>query len=133
MPALLSNLLTALLLFQAVSGWCCHRPCPSTSSTCGGDHSAAVSHECCHQCETDQPASPEDQPCDGEECLGFCTFVSDDSSQVDTNQGYSFSIILTVHFERPVTAESVVRRLDLDSGLSKAPLRLHLLHQRLLV
>lgn len=136
MPSLISYLLTALLLFQAASGWCCHRPCEVASSTCAAELTTAVASDCCHKCNSEAPAFPADQsqPCECDECLGFCTFVSEKSLEVDANPLSSLFTVLTMHVSLPATTEVVVRTLDLQIENAQAlPVRLHLLHQHILV
>lgn len=135
MLALTSYLLTALLLFQAVSGWCCHRPCEVASSTCAVELETAVSSDCCHEC-SEAPASPanQSQPCECNECLGVCTFVSEKSLEVDVNPLSTLFAVLTLHASLPATTEVVVRTLDLQFENAQAlPVRLHLLHRHILV
>ena len=132
MNALLAKLMTALLLFQAVTGWCCHRPCSDGAESVVAVHTAQ--HDCCHSSKHSGPQSPANSPCDCGDCLGFCTFVSERPAELKASELLSTVAALTafVDCERFVESSLFESRFA-GRDCAALSLRLHLLHQVLLV
>jgi len=136
MQAVFSSLLAGLLLIQALTGWCDRSPLNCASSNadaaCSIEETACCQHDCCPAGETDSPADP----CSGSgECHGICIYVSSPETRIDTTQ-----IALPIDFMAILPASvdfHVVSALALDSvwhsAISEPPLRLHLLHQIILI
>ena len=135
MQAALSNLMAALLLIQALTGWCCYHPCASTAvqtTTLVQSHRPS----CCDDCDDEsRPAPKPTAPCRCQDCLGFCTYVPTDKAQVDCPQ-------LVVPIDSlafvPILADSHMSGMffgDVAKGppVAEPPLRLHLLHQVILI
>jgi hypothetical protein len=135
MRAALCNLMAALLLIQALTGWCCYHPCaPLASKTA----EVTESHRppCCDDCDGENRPAPEPTvPCSCQDCLGFCTYVPTEKAQVDCPQ-------LVVPFDSlafaPIPADSHLSGKffgDLTNGppVVERPLRLHLLYQIILI
>ena len=135
MQAALSNLMAALLLVQALTGWCCFQPCARLGSEMV---QVTESHQppCCDDCDVENRPGPKPiAPCRCQVCLGFCTYVPTDKAQVDCPE-------LVVPFDSlafaPVLADSHLSGNYLGSvangrPVAELPLRLHLMHQILLV
>ena len=125
MQAFVSKLMVTLVLAQAVSGWCCHRPCHCLEGEAAEVSAEMTAGDCCHD---DNHAGQ----C--HECLGFCTFVAGAKSQVVRPEAASgFDLAATT--PRPATT-----RLGMEQGAASGesnhlapPVRLHLLHQSLLI
>jgi hypothetical protein len=84
MQSLFTSLMAALLLFQAATGMCCNRPCIGDCTASVASTAQSTSTACCDHCKHEVPAPQvPDAPCSHHECLGFCTFVSNDKVQVD--------------------------------------------------
>lgn len=133
MPAILTNLLTGLLLFQAVSGWCCHRPC-DVSGTCAATEVTSDDHHCCRKCEHETPAAPTDEPCQCDDCLGFCTYVAEKQVELDAADLFSLVVTLAIADHGLAFESPVAEGRYFAPGLQEAPpLRLHLLHQIMLI
>lgn len=130
MATFLINLMTSLLLFQAVSGWCCHHPCQKLEEC-----SADIHGDCCHRAGESIPEIPADTPCECDDCLGFCTYVAERPAELETSELISTVITLAAFLD----CHQDVERTPTDGqyrsrGFAPAPpLRLHLLHQLLLV
>jgi hypothetical protein len=136
MQAVFSNLLAGLLLIQALTGWCDRSPLNCASSNADASSSiedtACCQHDSCPAADTDSPADP----CSGNgECHGICIYVSSPETRIDTTQ-----MTLPIDFAAIVPASvdcHVVSSLALDSlwrsAISEPPLRLHLLHQIILI
>lgn len=138
MAALVYKLMACLLLLQAVSGWCCHRPCPNDGS-CAPSANSVSTKACGHKhrkCQEEKaPESPE-APCEHDDCQGYCQYVAPPQLEIDLSQ-----ILLTPHFLLAgtpavdlVKASTACEQLAADEGATLArPLRLHLWNQLLLI
>jgi hypothetical protein len=133
MQAFVSKLMVGLVLAQAVSGWCCHRPCH-----CLEDEVADVSHteldECCHD-DHDSATVHFESHCQCHECFGFCTYVGSTKTHV------ARQLVACVHdvtatspsleSARPASARLWhFAAASVDIG---PPVGLHLLHKSLLI
>ena len=136
MRAFSSILMASLLLIQAVSGWCWH---PARDCTGLGLSAAPVAWtvRCCN-CDREgaKEEEPSQAPCRCRlECSGICTYVPPVKTQIDAPQ-------LVVDFDHlaisPALADSQAVSTNWTQvayGASELapPLRLHLLHQTLLI
>lgn len=129
MNILTSHLTASLLLVQALSGWCYER------AELGSPAEAPVVHCCRHDnCEVGHEGQSQ-EPCQSEsECRGFCTYVTSVGPQLDVLQ---VSLADCVWFVPSRLDSEIIgapcRNRQADLGLHEPPLRLHLLHQILLV
>jgi hypothetical protein len=136
MQAFVSKLMVGLVVAQAVSGWCCHRPCH-----CLEDEVAEVSHaapiessiECCHD-DHDSAAVHFEPHCQCHQCLGFCTYVGSAKAQV----ARPFSVLGPVPLAAISTADRVQLSAERGAGSRELaafgpPVGLHLLHKSLLI
>jgi hypothetical protein len=130
--AFVSYILAGLLLIQSVTGWCWQ--CSSEPNSPTAD-AATVQHDCsCYECDgaTGEAPSPEPGECPWE-CQGICIYFSSLSTHLDALQ---FDLALDL-----VTVLSDFRYLSPvapweqagDALAARPPLRLHLLHQILLI
>ena len=121
------------LVMQVMTGWCCRRPCLEESHQAEA-HVQKVAC-CCHDCdETTSPSLPT-QPCHCNECHGFCTYLPPDRFSADELQ-------LVGAFEL-IAASSAGLTAQIDSAdwfvthcqysPTPPPLKLHLLHQILVI
>ena len=128
MPTVVSNLMSGLLLLQAVSGWCYERAHTATTDTLHQVH-------CCGHDGCDSPAKPLEEPCEtGEKCHGICVFTASSGPQVDIRQFSLADFVWTV--ERAIDLKLADRTFEGSPGnlpYLEPPLRLHLLHQIILV
>lgn len=132
MRALLSILLAFLLLAQATFGLCWHKvdDCANCSL-----RPAVCSGECCEN-ETDGLSS--DNPAEPAgcrlECRGFCTFLPTQSIKVDTGNQLALDFVADIPslVDGKLAPSRSWEHLfpDIDHA---PPLRLHLLHQLLLI
>lgn len=134
MHAILSHLLASILLVQALFGWC-GRP-PYKEVNCDTSAGTFSTKSCCNQCGTNAQGEHPVGPCKCEfECQGVCTYVRPEKTLVDSSQWSLLALFLEVD---PALAGShsafgsigVRACHPLDS---KPPLRLHLVHQVLLI
>lgn len=129
MNILTSHLTASLLLVQALSGWCYER------AEVGSAAQGQVVHCCGHDdCALGHEGQSED-PCPSEsECHGFCTYVTSVGPQLDVLQ---VSLADCIWFVPSRLDSGIIgapcRNGQADVGLHEPPLRLHLLHQILLV
>jgi hypothetical protein len=127
MRLFLTSLTSAMLLLQAVTGWCCHRPVNANLGVRTAPVAACCA-DCTPACPAKSPATPRHSP----QCLGVCTYVLAEKSQIDGPQSVvarDFLLVtsvvdssLTGHLERSWSAIELM-----------PPLRLHLLHQIILI
>lgn len=132
MRAVSTILMVSLLLIQALSGWCWHAARDRT----GLETSVATVKSCDGDCEDASEEEPSQDPCKCRlECSGICTFVPPEKTLADAPQ-------LVVGFDHlaiyPVLAGSqavIGFWTEVARGPSdlERPLRLHLLHQILLI
>lgn len=138
MQAVLSNLMAALLLVQVFTGWCDRSFSDGRQAACTGCHQHnSNSNEGCHcaQRNVDQRGNSPCGPCNNRECHGVCTYVPAQQTHYDTaptaSQIGAAAII-------PYTVRLRCGSQQFDTCLgnpadSEPPLRLHLLHQILLI
>jgi hypothetical protein len=137
MRAVVNNLMASLLLIQVSTGWCwhgadgcadCHDPTVQRVAAtigCEDDHCKSYEH---------RDESPD--PCrDESECHGVCTYVPSHETRLDMAQlAVSFDIMpfaLIVADHGILSGTTWERASHFD--FSEPPLRLHLLHQLLLI
>ena len=130
---LISNLMTGLLLIQAFTGWCWQCPRDEgpvsrasgallVSDACNDDHCGNHSDEKC-------PPGPCKCP---PKCDGVCTYVSAEKTQIDGPQlVLPFEIVTLDSAASPLAADPW--GCTRDSVRAEPPLRLHLLHQIILI
>ena len=124
MKAFLTSLMAILLAAHSAFGCCWH-------------HAHAydgLPNACCNH--NDHDGLPDEPPCDVEkECEGTCQYVAAEKVRVDHlgDAGWAVFVVPNVTFAES-TFSSLVRSREsfcpIDSG---PPLRLHLLHQLLLI
>ena len=135
MAAFIYKLMACLLLFQAVTGWCCHRPCPK-DGTCAPSAACAKSTNCGHQHRECREQQQPEAPCEHDDCQGYCQYVPVSPLELDLTR-----ILLTPHFFLAgvpavdlVKSAIVTERMTIEEGEAiHEPLRLHLMNQILLV
>lgn len=137
MHVLVSNLVAASLLLHAVFGCCWHHR--HDTSCCDNSPVAQAVEACCQhhrgdECN-DKHSLPSPAPCQGgPHCLGDCNYLAVQKSHLDQVQfdvPLDFAIPNSPFFDvRFATAHGCDRLYELDTG---PPLRLHLVHQILLI
>jgi hypothetical protein len=133
MRVVVSCIMAVLLLLQAVTGICCacKCDCPHAASSIANPQ---PTHACCH-CRNEQSKHvPAHVPCKGSHCLGVCTYVQSSKVQIenvwhcaaiDSPDVSAISLqLLTLHSNRCD---------ELLVNVAEPPLRLHLLHQIILI
>ena len=136
MRAVSSILMASLLFIQAVSGWCWH---PAREGT-GLDNSVAPIEStvrCCDRdCEDAREGEPSQDPCKCRlECSGVCTFLPPEKTLIDAPQlvaGFDHLSVFPALAESQDVSANWTRVVHGPSEL-EPPLRLHLLHQSLLI
>jgi hypothetical protein len=134
MQALFSSLVAASLLIHAAIGCCWHH---SHNGLCADDRQCQPTSDACahhHGCCNGQHDQPTQEPCGGHQCHGLCNYLPIQKSQVDDLKlqlPLDFAAIL------PATCDMQGVAVHHAVGCSKAacepPVRLHLLHQILLI
>jgi len=133
-----ASLVASSLLIHAVLGCCWHAGRERATS----EFNVACSHhahgDCCdHHADHDGDADHGDShgPCDGKShCHGLCTYLPVQKAQVDTQQldlPMDFAAILPATCDAQLAGSS--KFLLLREPAAEPPLRLHLLHQILLI
>lgn len=135
MPRIVSILLAGSLLAHVALGCCGH-----VEHTCGRSQVSAavlVAGECCGHCQQ-KPARPvdRDDPCKCRlECHGVCLFLPGATTQLDAPSAGNSSDVPTIL--APAVTSSIAAALRWERLCqrfkSEWPLRLHLLHQILLI
>jgi hypothetical protein len=138
--------MATLLVAQAVSGWCCHRPC---HCLVGNDVEAKLLES--EYSEASPPATPHDDHtgchhdhnglivsavphCQCHECQGFCTYVANAKLHVARSLADFRPVLATA-----IVDSSLLQLAPADDGRTselcqpEPPVRLHLLHQSLLI
>jgi hypothetical protein len=138
MQSAVTNLLAGMLLIQALTGWCCQHRC---AAGLGHRPAAEASPEsnCCDQCDcrshSSQDSKESDAPCRCPDCLGFCTYLPPDKAPLDSSQlepgSETLAIAPALAYDHFVCRHG--RSFSAESGLPEPPLRLHLLHQLLVI
>ncbi len=135
MHAVLSHSMAALLFIHALLGCCwhhAHRSAPSESTPAQTSKPVA----CCHHQDEGESEQQPQAPCDGRlECQGICTYLPPQKTQIDFAQvllPFDHVAVLPAAgsdcLAPTASWEFNCGPLDL-----KPPLRLHLLHQILLI
>jgi hypothetical protein len=139
MQALVSKLMVALVLAQAVSGWCCHRPCHCLDDEAAENSLAGIDDcghdECCHDEVHAASAFHASSHCQCHECLGFCTYVAGAKLQIarpHTMVGLD-ALATNAAATHTQLAASQWSHFSPASVHFGPPVRLHLLHQSLLI
>ena len=136
MHAFLSNLMAAALLAHALLGCCWHHAhkcvqCDETTQSVS--HSAAC---CKHDHGPSQQKQQQPTPCKCKlECAGVCTYLPTQKTQLEQPQSaalFDFAAIVPVLAGVGTPSEFTWQR-TLDSAGADLPLRLHLMHQILLI
>jgi hypothetical protein len=138
MQAFVSKLMAILVLSQAVSGWCCHRPChclDGEAAESSADAFDGCGHsDCCHD-DHESLILNASSHCQCHECQGFCTYVSGAKLQIarpHTAVGFDAALTTAAAAQTQLAAtqwsQTTATRVHLGP-----PLRLHLLHQSLLI
>jgi hypothetical protein len=136
LKAILSILMSILLAVSAVFGCCrsyalASSPASSVSPQIAQQAPCGCKNPGCNRQHKSQPSTPSKTP----ECRGICTYVPSQKTQVDSTQ-------LVVRFDlaalSPTLESDHIAKVG-DWGLrgsradSEPPLRLHLLHQILVI
>lgn len=129
MQAVFANLTASLLLVQMLTGWCWR--CASETHACTADVQV-TSHCCCDPTPHETPEAPANCP---KECQGVCVYVSPvnvhvDLSLLDADFGLYMVSVELLHEQ--VASEAYWERNG-DNSPSEPPIRLHLMHQLLLI
>src|SRR5262249_42945648 len=135
--AFASKLMAALVLAQAVSGWCCHRPCHCLDGEVAELSSIGIEglaqSQCCHDDHVGLVLNAS-SPCQCHECHGFCTFVTGSKQQIaQPNTGAALDTIATNSASDQTQFNAEWSQVPAASTHLVPPLRLHLLHQSLLI
>jgi hypothetical protein len=134
MQAFVSKLMITLVLAQAVSGWCCHRPCHCLEGEAAEASSEITACDCCHDESHAVAALHAATHCQCHECLGFCTYVARAKSQVLRPAAASvFDLVATIPGPANTRWSLELRAGSREPDLLGPPVRLHLLHQSLLI
>lgn len=137
------NLMSALLFMHALLGccWhhahgesCCSKPAPDRASV--AKHESHCSHKHCSRSSENAPQQQEPaEPSEHEDCPGACNFLPIVKTQVDTESGMmvqSFVAYIAWAAKSDVPSQYSARS-ESGSAILCLPLRLHLLHQILLI
>ncbi len=131
MHAFISNAMAAWLVILAVSGWC-HSTSDGVSDSSKPNVVACCKH-CDHQTgKENQPAAPRQPRTD---CHGVCIYLPVQESQVDSTPvllPFDFAAIIP-SLEGSQVAAALSWERSCDPMQSEPPLRLHLLHQIMLI
>ena len=136
MRAIVSILTAATLFVEGTGGWCLHPP--GHDEICGRAQAVAPECEgCCkfHERAADEGGQAPVGPCQGEsECHGICIFVPAQKSHLDDPLSvtqYDAVVLATLVTDRPTVAP--IGSPSGDPFDAESPVRLHLLHQLLLI
>lgn len=137
MRPILVNLTAALLLLQAVSGWCWERPagCEGSGSTPPVASTVACG-DSCRQAPQIPPVSDSEEPCDCEfECRGICTYTVSEHVPTETLTKAWASVVAVLFVNPPasIQASLAAHGHSLERLARPSPQRLHLLHQVILI
>jgi hypothetical protein len=143
MHAFLSNLTAVLLVIHAMIGcchhhWHCDDECAAAVTLCAAPCPCCAPYTCCEPCcgshdESEQPS----QPCNGElQCQGVCSYLPTQKTVIDASDvdsGLDFAAIIPTHLDGHLAAAALPWGFAHTVNDSPPPLRLHLLHQILLI
>lgn len=126
MHTFLASLTSAMLLIQALTGLCCHRPYNVSLGVPAARQAADCANCCRHHSE------PPERPVKCSKCMGVCTYVPPQRTEIDSHQSTALGDVAD---EVGVADFSGTSQPDRPWGLLKLepPLRLHLMHQILVV
>jgi len=133
MRTVFSSLVAVSLLMHAALGCCWHH---KHDQSCGEEHAAAQfcndgGHLHDDGCDHSQPIH---EPCSGQHCLGVCTYLPIQKTQLDDLKLHlplDFAIIAPVVCNAQVVA--VYASAGDCESVAGPPMRLHLWHQILLI
>jgi hypothetical protein len=137
MQAFVSKLMAILVLSQAVSGWCCHRPCHCLDGEAA--ESSADAFECCGHSDCCHDGHESLVPnasshCQCHECQGFCTYVPGAKLQIARpHTMVGLDAIATTDAVQTQLSATQWSQISATSVHLGPTLRLHLLHQSLLI
>jgi len=135
MREVFTRLMAAWIFVLAVSGWCCRPPFACAQADSAPSVSQTVA--CCQRCGREGHRESEPTaPCKGQsECHGVCVYVPAQKAQLDTKP--VLSAIDFIAIAPPLTDSQIAAALaweQLGDPLRfEPPLRLHLVHQVLLI
>jgi len=136
MRTVASLLMAGLLLLQSLTGLCCHHPCDCArvESAMAEQHPHSNSG-CCHHCKSDHHQQvPTPTPCKRNHCLGICTYVRSSKVQIDDSWQYAAIEVLNISaISVQAPTSPTIAGDESNSHLAEPPLRLHLLHQSILI
>jgi hypothetical protein len=131
MHVVVSNAMAVWLFTLAVSGWCCH------SATVPDSPTPRAVAGCCEHCEPEEPSEHQPAPSRDSDtkCHGVCVYLPGTKAQVDTDDtAVPFDVAMlasTVGASHVTLAHSWAPMRN--PSKSALPVRLHLLHQLLLI
>ncbi len=128
------SLLSASLLAHAVLG-CCRHDVEASGACVATSMAQLAANECCHRDDIKPHENGQHEPCkDHPHCQGMCNYLPAQKPQIEECQlrwafdaAYSSELL---ECQQLVDSSWTVLRVDRGSH---APLRLHLLHQILLI
>jgi hypothetical protein len=131
MRAVFSSLVALSLLMHAALGCCRHADGQRCASALA---SAQTSDECAHHHDVgDHPGQPTDEPCSGHHCDGLCNYLPIQKSQLDD---LKLQLPLDLAIISPAACDMqavAVHEKVYCESVPEPPVRLHLLHQILLI
>lgn len=133
MHTFFTNLMAGLLFIHTVFGCCWHH----AHSYAPPEHAAIhkASH-CCHHHEHSAGSKHDETPCqDRLECHGTCTYVAPQKVQIDSpvaTASFELAAVLATNADGLIAPE-VPHGWELLPNATQPPLRIHLLHQILLI
>lgn len=133
MKAFFSILMSVLLAVSAVSGCCRSYALASAPASSVGQFARQVPCCCKNPGCNRQHKSQSPAPCKASECRGICVYVSSQKTEIDSTQ-----LVIPCDFVAPalLSHNFVTTELWKSEGTrahSEPPLRLHLLHQILVI
>jgi hypothetical protein len=126
--------MTGLLLIQSFTGWCWQCPRDEAGESSGSDTKMA-----CEDYDDHCPDVPDgdcpDEPCKCPlECQGFCTYLPVEKSQIDSPYLIVPLELATLHLSAcSLQLGQISWERARDPIVWEPPLRLHLLHQIMLI
>jgi hypothetical protein len=137
MQAVFSNLMAGLLLIQALTGWCDRSPHACASRCPDATDLVQAEDGCCRHdaCPVGEDRSPADSCPSKGECHGICTYVPSQETRIDTSQVVlpdSFMAVMSATLDAEIASSLLLDALW-HSAISEPPIRLHLLHQIILI
>lgn len=138
MHASLSNLTSILLIIHAMMG-CCHRHWHYSDECVAESHSiCAVANLCCEACcRSHTPGDQPSEPCNGaRECQGICSYLPTQRTVIDAptcDESCDFVAVNPTILNGPMANAAFDWERANTANESPPPLRLHLLHQIILI